>query len=97
MFKDVIELITVDTTENTIGDSVENKTYRQVYANKKAVRQSEYYQAMNNGLKPKLMFVIRSIEYSNEESLRYNGKEYSIIRTYDKGEKIELTCQGQVI
>jgi len=94
MFRDVIELITATTTQNTIGDNIDTKTYSQRFANKKSVRQSEFYQAMNNGLKPSLMFEIRSIDYNNEESLRYNSKEYTIIRTYDKGEVIELTCEG---
>jgi len=98
LFRDVIELITVTTTQNELGDDIETKTYKQVYANKKSVRQSEFYQAMNNGLKPELMFEVRSIDYSNEESLRYNDKEYAIIRVYDKkGEITELTCQGLVI
>jgi len=97
LFKDVISLITVTTTENELGDVIEESTERQVFADKQSVRQSEFYQAAATGLRPELMFVVRTIEYNGETRLKYNGKEYSIIRTYDKdGELTELVCQGVV-
>ena len=97
LFKDVISLITVTTTENELGDTIEVSTERQVFADKQSVRQSEFYQAAATGLRPELMFVVRTIEYNGETKLKYNGKEYSIIRTYDKdGELTELVCQGVV-
>ena len=44
------------------------------------------------------MFVVRSIDYNQEPKLKYNGKEYTIIRTYDKdGELTELVCQGGMV
>lgn len=97
LFRDVISLITVTTTENELGDTIEVSTERQVFADKQSVRQSEFYQAAATGLRPELMFVVRTIEYNGETQLKYNGKEYSIIRTYDKdGELTELVCQGVV-
>jgi len=96
MWKDVIDLISITFTQNDLGDDIESKTYSQVFVNKKDVRQSEYYQAMNNGLEPEYMFEVRSIDYSNQERVRYNTKEYDVIRTYDKGEITELTVQGVV-
>lgn len=97
LFRDVISLITITTTENELGDTIEVPTERQVFADKQSVRQSEFYQAAATGLRPELMFVVRTIEYNGETKLKYNGKEYSIIRTYDKdGELTELVCQGVV-
>ena len=97
LFRDVISLITVTTTENELGDTIEVSTERQVFADKQSIRQSEFYQAAATGLRPELMFVVRTIEYNGETKLKYNGKEYSIIRTYDKdGELTELVCQGVV-
>lgn len=97
LFRDVISLITVTTTENELGDTIEVSTERQVFADKQSVRQSEFYQAAATGLRPELMFVVRTIEYNGETKLKYNGKEYTIIRTYDKdGELTELICQGVV-
>lgn len=97
LFRDVIKLISYTTTENELGDTIEVPTERQVFADKQSVRQSEFYQAAATGLRPELMFVVRTIEYNGETRLKYNGKEYSIIRTYDKdGELTELVCQGVV-
>lgn len=97
LFKEVIKLISTTTTENELGDTIEVSTERQVFADKQSVRQSEFYQAAATGLRPELMFVVRTIEYNGETKLKYNGKEYSIIRTYDKdGELTELVCQGVV-
>ena len=97
LFKDVIKLISITTTENELGDVIEETTERQGFADKQSVRQSEFYQAAATGLRPELMFVVRTIEYNGETRLKYNSKEYSIIRTYDKdGELTELVCQGVV-
>jgi len=97
LFRDVISLITVTTTENELGDTIEVSTERQVFADKQSVRQSEFYQAAATGLRPELMFVVRSIDYNQEPKLKHGDKTYTIIRTYDKdGELIELICQGVV-
>lgn len=97
LFRDVIKLISTSDTANAIGDPVETQTKRDVFAEKKSVRQNEFYQAAATGLKPELMFVIRSVEYNNEPKLEYNSKAYNIIRVYDKdGEFTELICSGIV-
>lgn len=66
--------------------------WREVYTNKKSVRQSEAYQAAAVGLKPELMFEVRSFDYEQEERIDYNGKLYEISRVYDRGEITELVC-----
>ena len=97
LFKDVINLVSVTTGENDMGDIIEVETKRQVYADKRSVRQNEFYQAQATGLRPELMFIIRTIEYEQEPKLEYDSKTYTIIRTYDKdGELTELVCQGLV-
>lgn len=96
-FKDVINLISITPTENDIGDTIDTETLRQVFANKKSIKQSEFYQAAATGLKPEIMFEVRTDEYQDEKRLSYNNKEYNIIRTYDKnGELTELICSGIV-
>ncbi len=98
LFKDVVTLISITNTQNDIGDMVQNKQEQQVFANKKSIRQSEFYQAAVTGLKPELMFEVRNIDYSEQQKLKYNDKEYNIIRTYSKnGEIIELICSGMVV
>ena len=97
LFKDVIKLISFATTDNSLGDVIETPIEREVFADKQSIRQSEFYQAAATGLRPELMFVVRSIDYNQEPKLKHGDKTYTIIRTYDKdGELIELICQGVV-
>lgn len=72
------------------GEPVQIITWTTVYANKKSVRQSEYYQAKQLDLKPEIMFEVYFMEYDGEEYVRYNDKVYTIIRTYEKDTYIEL-------
>ena len=97
LFRDVIKLVSVTFVENDMGDLAPIYAKREVFADKKSVRQNEFYQAAATGLKPELMFVIRTIEYEQEPKLEFNSKTYTIIRAYDKdGELTELICQGLV-
>lgn len=96
MFKDVINLVAVVNTVNDGGDTVQVDTSRQVYANKKSIKQSEFYQAFSLGLKPEVTFVIHSFEYAGERKLTYETKPYNIIRTFEKGDFIELICEAVV-
>lgn len=95
-WRDVLYLLTVDYIKNDMGDLIEVTDERLVYCNKQSIRQSEFYQAQASGLKPELAFEIRSVEYENEKLLNFDDKEYRVMRTYDKGEFIELICQGVV-
>ncbi len=95
MWKEVIEIGNMVEVID-YGEPIQSMVYRQVFANKKSVRQSEFYQAANVGLKPELIFEINSFEFNNDEKVKYQGKEYSIIRTYDKGEVTELTVTSHV-
>jgi len=98
MWRDVVELIDQTSSSNEYGDQVFSETSTQVFANKKSVRQSEFYQAFAHGLKPELMFEVRSIEYSNQTSLRFNEKEYTIIRAYSKNDEVtELVVTGLAV
>lgn len=97
-WSDVIYFPTEIISENDIGDTIKTSgTPRQVFANQKSIRQTEFYQAQSTGLRPEIMFEVRTVEYQDESELIFNNKTYSIIRAYDKnGEITELICQGLV-
>ena len=96
-FRDTIDLITVTYSTNDYGDLLGSEVTTTVFADKQGIRQSEFYQAFQTGLKPELMFVIRAIDYNNQPKLSYNNKQYDIIRTYNKdGEMLELVCSSIV-
>lgn len=90
----VINLVETIEVTNDYGDVVIDRTSRQVFANKKSIRQSEFYQAATTDYQPELMFEIRYIDFNDEPELEYEDKLYNIIRTYSKnGEIVELICQ----
>lgn len=94
MWRDTIDLIPVVVERNGYGEEVETDGEpRTIFANKKSVRQTEFYQALATGIKPEIVFEVQCIEYNDEPKVRTNGKEYHVIRTFSKnGERIELVC-----
>ncbi len=92
-----IFLISVVASNSDTGDTIVTPTKRPVLAEKKSIRQSEFYQAAATGLQPELTFIVWSREYSQERTLEFNDKDYNIIRAYDRAdERTELVCQGLV-
>jgi head-tail adaptor len=90
---EIIELISITTTTNAIGNPIETPNYRQVFANKKSVGQKEFYLAQAVNMRPEVVFEIQQSDYSGELKIRWNNREYQVIRTYQKGlDKIDLTC-----
>lgn len=97
LWRDTVGLISLVPGQNEYGDPVMVEgPPRTVYANKRSIRQSEFYQAAQAGLRPEIMFEVRSAEYQGEPKLVYDGTTYRIIRTYDRGEVTELICTGLV-
>lgn len=94
LWRDVVDLIPVTVTRNGYGEEVQTDGEPvQVYANKKSVRQSEFYQAMAAGMKPEIVFEVMVSEYNEEPKVKYNNNLYRVIRTYSaNGERIELIC-----
>ncbi|MFH5181145.1 hypothetical protein ACHHV8_00005, partial [Paenibacillus sp. TAB 01] len=44
---------------------------------------------------PNVTFEIHKFEYNGEQKIRYDGKEYLILRTFSKNNEIlELVCQA---
>lgn len=94
MWRDVIDLIPVVVTKNGYGEEVVTDGIpRTVYANKKSVRQSEFYQALAAGMKPEIVFEVMVADYTEEPKVKYGDKYYRVIRTYSANdERIELVC-----
>lgn len=94
LWRDVVDLIPLITTKNSYGEDIQTDGMaRQVYANKKSVRQSEFYQAAAVGMKPEIVFEVQVVEYNEEPKLVYGEQTYYIIRTFSKNdEQMELIC-----
>ena len=93
MWREVIELIELVSVPDGVGGYTQTEIARQVFADKKSVRSTEFYQAHAVGLKPEVNLIIRQVDYNGESRLRLSGKVYDVLRTYSKtGELLELTC-----
>lgn len=93
MSNEVITLIAKSCT----GATVESKE-TVVFAEKKSVRQSEFYAAAAVGLKPELVFLVDERDFSmaatekyDPAEILYNERHYNIIRTYCTGADVEIT------
>ena len=92
---DILELISFNNSVNERGNVIKTKEYKTIFAKKKSISQSEFYEAEKLGLKPSFRFEIYNIEYNNELFARYEGREYKVLKTYKNSmDKIELTLEG---
>lgn len=95
LFKDIIYLVTTTYAMNSYGDSTETLVEKKVFADKKAIRYGEFYQANAQGIKPEITFIVRASEYTNQVKIKYNNKYYNVIRVYNDGvDFVELTVEG---
>lgn len=91
----MIQLIPRTYSATNTTETVTDGTPSEVLADRKAIRQSEFYQAVAGGFRPEITFVIWDYEYQGEDQLTYDGDLYEVIRRFpDKDDKqIELVCQ----
>lgn len=92
---EVIELgQAIDTITN--GEPIRTYTWTTVYADKRSAKMSEKMNASLTGMKPEVVFTIRTLCFSDHEKVRWNAKEYFIVDTYENGDFIELKCTSKV-
>ena len=95
-----ITLIKLVDARNDFGDLVPAEERRTVYAGEYSVGMSEVYQGMAVGYKPEVKFLLENwLDYHGEECLEYTPFgltepiRLTIIRTFNRGDALELTCQ----
>lgn len=94
---DVIELVTFSENQDKKGELIRTENLNEIFAERKSIKRVEFYQANANGFKPVFAFEINSFEYNDEFFIKYNGKPYKVIRTYQTDiDKVELVVEGAV-
>lgn len=91
---DVIWLITENSRTHGVHEDVTDAE-RMVYCTVKSVTRSEYYAALNVGIRPEYIFELALAEdYHGERLAKFHDQKYRIIRTYetDSG-SLELTAE----
>ncbi|SFG10588.1 hypothetical protein SAMN02982927_00693 [Sporolactobacillus nakayamae] len=97
MFKDVVTLIKTR-RERTKGGGFKEviDAQRDVFAGKQSAGRTEFYMAAQADLQVEKVFKIRIMDYQDERTLLNEGACYSIIRDYEKGDFVYLTCQKRL-
>lgn len=98
MRSDVIKLISETPAAHGIFDS-KTETERTVFCTIRSVGFNEYYRALENALRPTVVFVLRDYaEYQGEKILVWENVRYRVVRTYITPQlTIELTAEEATI
>lgn len=98
-YTEIIYLISKVKGEDDIGNiTSSSETSKKCYAKKQSIRTNEFYNAIEVGITPSVEFVIKRLNYNNEEEIEWNGDRYSIIRTVDPKNKFDivLVCSKKI-
>ena len=94
---ELIKLITVTGSIDEYGDQAPTETSVERLAEVKSIGQSEFYQANASGLKPEIKFVIADyLDYDGQKTVEYGGIRYRVLRTFQTGKSLEITCYTAV-
>ena len=94
---EVLTLIQQTHGVDEYGDPAITETTREVLAKLGSIGQKEFYQAHAVGLQPELKFVLADyLDYEGEALVEHNGQRYRVLRTYRKGQELELTVYREV-
>lgn len=66
-------------------------TKRDVFCGLLSIGQTEFYQANAQDIHPEGKFVLADyLDYEGETLLDHNGERYRVLRTYRKGQELEI-------
>ena len=84
-------LVVESYTKNEYGVLDKTTTRHPVYVNVTSVTSQEWFEGGRNGLNPQYRFTMFQFDYTGEKIIEYNGKQYTIYRTYNRSvDEIEL-------
>ena len=68
---------------------------REVFCGFRSIGMREFYAASTTDFHPELKLTLADyLDYEGETLADYNGKRYRILRTYRKGQELELTLES---
>lgn len=78
----VIKLVATTTVKDEYGVDRTVKTARDVFCKVRSASRAEFFDGGRNGLNPEYSFVMFAADYQGESIVEYEGKTYSVYRTY---------------
>lgn len=87
----VISLVSTSQTQDAFGVWRQTETKRDVFCQVDSVTRAEFFEAGRSGLNPEFRFTLFVGDYNGESIVIFNGKAYSVYRTYHaRTDEIEL-------
>lgn len=94
MRESVLTIISETTSTNADGFEVKVETTVDVPCTLKSVSRSEFYAAYAQGLTADAVFVVHYSAYNGERRLRFEGVNYTAIRSYERADEyVEITAR----
>lgn len=91
---DVAYLVSESFVQNQYGVMEREFTKRQVFVKVSSVSGSEWFEGGRVGLNPQYRFTLFQFDYTGESIIEYNGKLYTIYRTYAPSvDQVELYAE----
>lgn len=96
--RDVCTLIGVQSQLDAYGVSRPQTETRQVrFCRVQSVSGTEFFEAGQAGIRPQYRFTLPRAEYSGEQTVEYQGRRYTVYRTYEPSARmIELYVEARV-
>lgn len=97
MFNDIAYLCKETITQDEFRNEILSLEEREVFVQAKSIGAREFYQAATTDYHPTITLVMADYyDYEGEGVVRYNGDLFDVIRTYRKGNRLELTLQERI-
>lgn len=93
---DVLKLITESFTTDRYGNEVATETKTEVFCEVYSISQNEFFSAGKEGFRPSFRFDVFFDDYDDQQIVEYNGKRYSVYRTYRNNDTMELYAEMRV-
>jgi SPP1 family predicted phage head-tail adaptor len=94
LLNDILYFPIVKPVKDELGQIEENANYkRMVFCQRKSVPQSEFFNAGQSGIKAECVLVVNTLDFQNENKVKYKNRIYDIYREYERpDERTELYC-----
>lgn len=94
----VCYLVKVNTEFDDIGQPINTEEKVKIFCEVGSITRAEWNAAAVNGFKPSIRLTVNAFEYDGELDIEFNGKRYSVYRTYTEMEsnKTELYLELKV-
>ena len=91
---DVCNLIQTFSSKDDLGQAILAEKSYMVFCSKLSITRAEFNSAGSAGHKPDMMLIVDADSYDYEKYLEYQGKKYSIYKTFGRKDGfIELYCE----